>query len=123
MSELILNDQQALKEEKINEFEQGLRPNNSLIGRYRDPNYANLKRLLNSRANGNVDLIFTGRTVSTLFVKPLNKGYVFGWDDKYNLLRYGLDILGINYEWFLKRQSEVYRFQLVKKIKTQNKIA
>jgi len=125
VQEIVLKDKEALKSEKINDFELGLRPNGEKIGQYHSFGYALDKNKQNPRAGFyNVDLILTGKTTSTLFLKPLASGFIFGWNDTHNLVgRYGLDILGLNQEWFDKRQKEVYRFQLIKEIKSKYKIA
>lgn len=112
MEQIVLSDK-ALKEEKINEWEQGLNPDGSYIGQYRDPEYAIFKNQINPRANGMVDLLLTRQTAKTLFPKPFGKGFIFDMNDRYNLKgRYGLDIMGLNQEWFNKRQIDVYRLVL-----------
>lgn len=126
MEEIVLSDQKPLKEAKINEFEQGLRPNGERIGFYRDPEYAIFKQQLNPKADGTVDLLLSRRTASTLFVYKGNKNgsYTFGMTDTHNLVpKYGRDILGINQDWFEKRQNDIYRLTLVFNIKKQFKIA
>lgn len=124
VSEIVLSDQQRLKEEKINEFELGLRPDGNIIGHYRDPEYRELKQYLNPKANGNVDLLYTYRTARSLFVRPFESGFLFNWNDEHNLVgRYGLDILGLNQDWFNKRQKDIYRYTLIFNIKKIYKIA
>lgn len=125
MEEIVLSDQKPLKNEKINEFESGLRPNGERIGFYRDPEYAIFKQQLNPKADGTVDLLLSRRTASTLFVHKGNKNgsYTFGMTDTHNLVpKYGRDILGINEDWFKKRQNDVYRLTLVFNIKKNYKI-
>lgn len=115
MNQIVLSDQKKLKEEKVNEFRHGERPDGRLIGMYRDPFYATEKYYLNPLAKGNVDLILTGSFTNKLFVKQYGKGYLFDSTDVKtgNLLgKYGLDIMGLNQEWFNKRQSEIYKFTL-----------
>lgn len=126
VSEIVLSDQKTLKEEKVYEWEKGLRPNNTLIGNYRDPEYAIFKQQLNPLANGHVDLLYTRQTARSLFVQKGTKerGFIFGMNDVHNLVgRYGLYILGLNEETFLKRQNDIYKFTLVYKIKKDYKIA
>lgn len=120
----MLSDQKRLKEQKIDEFEHGLRPDGNIIGTYRDPDYKDAKYYLNPTARGNVDLMFSRQTVRTLFVKKSRpSAFIFDWNDKYNLVgRYGLDILGINPEWFEKRQMEIYRYTLIFQINKQFKV-
>lgn len=78
---------------------------------------------------GNVDLIYSGSFVSKLFLKSYSnnpRGYIFDSTDSKtdNLVgKYGLDILGLNQEWFNKRQSEIYRYTLVYQIIKNYKIA
>lgn len=124
VKEIILSDQERLKEQKIDEFEQGLRPDGSRIGRYRDEDYRQIKIAQNPKAEGYVDLLYTYRTARSLFVRPYGKGFLFNWNDEHNLVgRYGLDILGINQEWFNQRQKDIYRLTLTYQIKKQYKIA
>ena len=125
-NEIVLSDNQKLKAEKINEFEQGIRPDGTRIGTYRDPEYKQIKLAQNPKADGYVDLLYTWRTARSLFVKVGNEpnGYLFGWTDNYNLVgKYGLDILGLNQEWFDKRQKDIYRYTMIFQIKKQYKIA
>ena len=121
-----MSDQRALKEEKINEFEQGLRPDGSKIGTYRDAEYAIFKQSINPRAGGDVDLLLSRRTANSMFVRKgqSDRGYIFGITDTHNLIgRYGQDILGIDQDWFNKRQKEIYRITLVFQIKKNYNIA
>jgi len=114
-----LSDQKRLKEQKVNEWELGLRPNNNIIGEYRDPEYQEMKYFKNPRARGYVDLILTGQTASTLIVKPYyNKAFLFSINDQHNLVgKYGLDILGINKDYWDNRQKDIYRYVLIQDIK------
>jgi hypothetical protein len=124
VKEIILSDQERLKEQKIDEFEQGLRPDGTRIGQYRDENYRQIKIAQNPQANGYVDLLYTYRTARSLFVRPFREGFLFNWNDEHNLVgRYGLDILGINQDWFDKRQKDIYRLTLTYQIKKQYKIS
>ena len=126
INEIVLSDNEKLKAEKINEFEQGVRPDGTRIGTYRDPEYKQIKLAQNPKADGYVDLLYTWRTARSLFVHIGSEpnGYLFGWTDNYNLVgKYGLDILGLNQEWFLKRQKDIYRYTMIFQIKKQYKIA
>lgn len=131
VQEIVLSDQDPLKREKINEWEQGLRPDKEIIGYYSNSemgyDYADFKNKINPRAGfGNVDLILTGQTSRSLFVKPAQKkgDYIFGMNDSHNLIgRYGMDILGLNQDWFNNRQNQIYRLTLVYNIKKNYKIA
>lgn len=130
VKEIVLSDKETLKERKINELERGLRPNEKRIGGYQNGEYANEKNQMNPLAGfGNVDLIYSGSFVSKLFLKSYSnnpRGYIFDSTDSKtdNLVgKYGLDILGLNQEWFNKRQSEIYRYTLVYQIIKNYKIA
>lgn len=120
----MLSDKESLKREKINEWEQGLRPDKSIIGHYRDQEYREYKYSQNPRAKGNVDLLLTRGTANSLFVQSEGKReFIFGMNDKYNLVgNYGYDILGLNQDWFNIRQNELYRITLVYQIKKNYKI-
>lgn len=113
MQEIILSDNATLKEEKINEWEQGLRPDNTKIGIYKDAEYAIFKDHINPRANGYVDLLLTRQTASSLFVVPNSVGFTFKMNDRHNLIgKYGDAILGLNQDYFNQRQKDVYRLTL-----------
>lgn len=122
---IILSDQSNLKAEKVNEFEQGLRPDGEKIGTYRNADYAIDKFNINPRAGGYVDLLLTRSFANKMFITPTQKGFIFNSSDSKtgNLIgKYGLDIMGLNQEWFTKRQNEVYRLTLVYQIKKQLRI-
>lgn len=122
----MLSDQKRLKEEKINEWEQGIRPDGDKIGTYRDPEYAIFKDNINPRANGYVDLLLTRQTANSLFVHRAihPRAFLFGMNDRYNLVgKYGLDILGLNKETFDKRQADIYRYTFIYVLKKDYKIA
>jgi hypothetical protein len=115
VKEIVLSDQRNLKEEKINEFEQGLRPDGSKIGTYRDAEYAIFKDAINPRANGYVDLLLTRQFAGGLFVRTYGEGFLFdSRDSKTEMLKgkYGIEIMGINQDWFNERQNNIYRLVL-----------
>ena len=112
---IVLSDKDRLKEQKVNEWQKGLRPDNTIIGEYRDPDYQEMKYFRNPDARGYVDLILTGDTARSLLIKPYYKSaFLFSMNDKYNLVgKYGLDILGINEEYWQKRQKDIYKYVLI----------
>lgn len=122
MEEIILNDQR-LKERKIDEFRRGKRPDDTLIGFYRDVHYAIFKQEINPLAGGDVDLILTGSFTNQMRVeKVAPTRYTFNSSDSKTPMlvgKYGEDIMGINDEWWNNRQIEVYlpvfRFQVFRK--------
>jgi len=121
-----LSDQKRLKEEKVNEWEQGIRPNGEKIGIYRSAEYAIFKDQINPRANGYVDLLLTRQTANSLFLHKANqpRAFIFGMFDRYNLVgKYGKDILGLNENTFRKRETDIYKNTLVYVIKKDYKIA
>jgi len=126
VEKIILSDQKTLKEEKINEFSHGLRPDNSKIGVYKDAEYAIFKDHINPLANGYVDLLLTRQFSGGLFVQRFSpRTFIFNSSDSKtgNLIgKYGIDIMGINQEWFDIRQKDVYRLVLVQQIKQIYKI-
>lgn len=125
MEVIVLNDRQSLKNEKIDEWSEGLRPDDTKIGTYRSKEYRRFKEILNPKANGYVDLLLTGQTASTLFPQKgsENSGFIFGMNDTHNLIgRYEKDILGLNQNWFVNRQKEVYLNKLIQEIKQNYKI-
>jgi len=126
VAEIVLSDNRNLKDEKVNEWELGIRPSGDKIGTYRDPEYAIFKDQINPKGNGYVDLLLTRQTANSLFVHRASqpREFIFGMNDRYNLVgKYGLDILGLNQETFDKRQSDIYRYTLIYIIKKDYKIA
>jgi hypothetical protein len=128
VKEIVLSDKERLKQQKIKEFERGLRPNEKRIGGYQNGEYANEKNQMNALPGfGNVDLIYTGSFSSKLFLKSTYpRLFIFDSTDNKtdNLIgKYGLDILGINQDWFNNRQNEIYRLVLTEQIKRKYKIA
>ena len=125
MEVIVLNDKQSLKNEKIDEWLHGKRPDGTDIGIYQSKDYEIFKYKINPLAHGTIDLILTGQTASTLFPKKgsANGLFTFGMNDRHNLLRFGKDILGLNQQWFVNRQKEVYVSKLMKEIKSKYKIA
>ena len=114
MDKIVLSDQKNLQSLKINEWEQGLRPDGSKIGVYKDAEYAIFKDHINPRAGGYVDLLLSRNTAKSLFVIKAQQGYIFNMNDQHGLVRkYGIDILGLNQESFNKRQEDVYQYALL----------
>lgn len=122
MSEIILGDQK-LKQEKINEFTKGQNPDGSLIGNYRSAEYAIDKYQMNPLAGGHVDLILTRSFTNQLYVEKVRpRTYLFNSSDyKTNSLigKYGIDIMGLNQDYWNNRQEQVYlpvfRFMIKRK--------
>lgn len=111
----------SLKKEKIKEFESGIRPNGNIIGRYRNPFYRDMKQRMNPNAGGNVDLILTGRFTQGLYLTSrFQRAFIFESSDKKsaNLKgKYGIDIMGLNEDFFLNKQKFEYAPLLVVEIK------
>jgi hypothetical protein len=122
MSEIILNDPQ-LKREKISEFTKGQLPDGSIIGRYRSADYASDKYNINPLANANVDLMLTRAFVNHMFVEQVRpRAFLFNstdWKTNHLIGKYSIDIMGINQEYWEKRQKDVYlpvlKFQIKRK--------
>ena len=122
----MLSDQKRLKEEKINEWEQGLIINGEEKREYRDVEYAIFKQNINPRADGYVDLLLSRGTANSLFVHRSTqpRAFLFGMNDRYNLVgNYGKGILGFNQETFEKRQADIYRYTFIYVLKKDYKIA
>jgi hypothetical protein len=120
--EIVLSDSESLKDRKIEEFTKGERPDGRKIGKYRSEEYADFKNQINPRAGfGYIDLMLSRSFVGNMFVRPFTRGSfrMDSTDSKTgNLLgKYGSDIMGLNQDWFEKRQKEIYRFVLIQKIK------
>ena len=118
--EIVVNDEEIIFY-KINDFKQGVRPDGSLIGRYRSKNYELFKASLNPIAGGAVDLILTGSFVNKLYVHSLGMSrFIFKSRDKKSGLlqeRWGQDIMGLNQKDFDKLQKEKYAPMLIQYIK------
>lgn len=113
---IIQSDQEKLKQEKVNEFTKGERPNGRKIGEYRDPEYAIFKSHINPIGGGYVDLMLTRSFTNKMFLRKFGKGYIFNSNDVKtgNLIgKYGLDIMSINQDWFNERQKNIYKYILL----------
>ena len=116
MNEIILSDQDKLKERKVKEFTKGERPDGERIGEYRDAEYGIFKSQINPLAGGSVDLLLTRSFTNKMFLRKIGKGYLFNSNDyKTGSLigKYGIDIMGINQEWFNERQKNIYKYILL----------
>jgi hypothetical protein len=116
VNEIILSDQDKLKERKVSEFTRGQRPNGERIGEYRSPEYGIFKAQINPLANGYVDLLLTRSFTRKMFLTKRSSGYLFNSSDNKtgNLIgKYGIDIMGINQEWFNERQKNIYKYILL----------
>ena len=123
---IIVSDQKTLKEEKISEFEHGLKPDGKRIGQYRDLFYAQIKERMNPLAGGYVDLLLTRSFSNKMFLIGNNRKFIFDSSDSKtpNLkAKYGLEIMSISQQWFDTRQSNIYRLVLQQQIKDIYKIA
>jgi hypothetical protein len=122
---IVLSDNESLKQRKIDEFTVGELPDGGKIGTYRDADYYFFKREINPFAGGYVDLMLTRTFVNSMRVSPFTNGtYLFRANDPNNLGgRYGMDIFGLNQEWFTKRQQEIYIYPLLRQIKSYAKIS
>lgn len=114
--------ERQVKNAKIDELEQGLKPNGNIIGKYRNLEYGIMKYNINPKAQGNVDLILTGSFSSKMFVVPTSRSkFTFlSNDDKSDSLqkKYGSEIMGLNQDTFdelLKREALPLFIQEIKK--------
>lgn len=111
----------TLKTEKINEFESGTRPDGSRIGQYRSSVYRDFKQRINPKASGTVDLILTGQFTQGLYLTSrFQRAFIFESRDKKSedlKGKYGIDIMGINEEFFYNKQKFDYAPLLVIEIK------
>lgn len=82
------------------QWEQGVRPDGTIIGTYKSFAYRSEKIAMNPNAGGNVDLILTGELNSKLTVNPLREGFftIFSNDSKASMIaqKYGLDVYNLN---------------------------
>jgi hypothetical protein len=124
VQKIVISDNQSLKQRKIDEFTVGELPDGSRIGTYKDAEYYFFKREINPFANGYVDLMLTRTFVNSMRVEPFTSGtYLFKAIDPNNLTgRYGIDILGLNQQWFENRQKEIYIHPFLRQIKQYAKI-
>lgn len=124
VQEIITQQPTPLKQAKENELLQGIKPDGSKIGKYKNRAYATAKSSQNPKAGfGNVDLIRSGRFVSSLI--PYRSGgnkYLFSQNVRYGhflVNRYGRDNLGLNQDTFNNIQKVHYRPLIVQFIKKQ----
>jgi len=126
VAELVLKDEETIKNLKEQDFKEGDIFGNGTFADYRSRNYSIFKSRLNPSAGGNVDLIVTGAFVNAMFlVKPSGGRYRFGnTDKKRNILKemYGDDIFGLNQRVFEKYQKEILAPRLRTSIKQFSKL-
>jgi hypothetical protein len=111
VSEIILKDEETVKNLKRQDFLEGDIFGNDTYDSYRSRNYEIFKSRKNPLAGGNVDLILTGVFVDAMYLlKPKQGRYKFGnTDKKRNILKemYGDNIFGLNQRVFEKYQKEI----------------
>lgn len=111
-TEKIIRSNPELIFRKQDEFRHGQRPDGSIIGYYRNPEYQAMKQAANPMAGGTVDLILTGSTIGHLVVVPLGNGEfeLYSTDYKWPALlkKYGGDLKLINKEHFIGLQQHEY---------------
>ncbi len=126
MAEIVTKDNTILQA-KRNRLSQGLAPNDEIIGRYRNADYAVFKQSINPRANGNVDLILTGSFSNQLFVKSLNNSrFLFDSRDEKAPMLFGRSyhqgvngkvLRGLDKQTFDDLQRKDYAYDLISYIK------
>ena len=122
-TELIARDENnSLQRAKENELLMGKTSDGDTIGSYFFPDYAEIKYNMNPLANGNVDLIFTGDTVRSLFpIKEGQRKFIFDglghWDKL--LDQYGTKIQGLNQQTFERIQAKEHAPKLAQFINNQ----
>jgi len=108
---------------KYKEFQRGDRPDGSEIGFYGNRNYELFKRNKNPLAGGSVDLILTGAFTRGLFIeRKSNLIYRFdSTDDKTDdlIAKYGMDIMGLNQNEWIRLQRDIHAPLLIRYIKRQ----
>lgn len=98
-------------------------PDNSLIGNYQSAEYAIDKYQMNPLAGGHVDLIVTRDFTNHLYVENVRpRAYLFNstdWKTDRLINKYGIDIMGLNQDYWLNRQEQIYlpvfRFMIKRK--------
>jgi hypothetical protein len=127
VDEIIISDTKTLTDEKIREFTYGEMPDGDKIGIYRDAEYAFFKKEINPLANGYVDLMLSRSFINGLHLdKTRRKTYTFNstdWKRDILINKYGIDIMGLNYDYWINRQKDIYKIPFVQMIKTTAKIA
>jgi len=122
VKEIILSDK-FLPDAKAAEFKEGKNPDGSLIGFYRSDSYEQMKRQMNTEANGTVDLMLTGAFIDSFFVKSKGTGkFIFdATDGKKSMLKekYGNQIMGLNQSTFDEIQKNVYVQKLITQLKKE----
>ena len=87
-------------------------PDGSIIGNYQSAEYAIDKYQMNPLADGHVDLMVTRSFVNHLFVDKIRpRHYLFNssdWKTDRLIGKYGIDIMGLNYDYWSNRQMQVY---------------
>ena len=120
--QIILSNPEPLKKEKEAELLRGKLPSGEGIGTYRSKSYARKKSAINSQAGfGNVDLIYSGKLLNAMSAyRTTANNYTFSNNVNYGeylIKRYGIDIMGLSQEEFVRIQKEYYLYDFIKGIK------
>lgn len=87
-----------------------------LIGQYRSPKYRSFKMMLNPTANGNVDLILTGKLKRGLALQQQGNTtfLLYSTDKKYEKIgeKYGFEEFGLTDAEWLEMQEDILVFAL-----------
>ena len=126
VAEEIEKKKSILINEKIGEFKKGENPDGSIIGTYKDVEYAIFKQQINPLANGNVDLIFEGDFTKGLVLKK-EKPSLFTFDSTDSkteklVNKYGTQIMGLNQETFNAFQKKEIKDNFIKRMRDYAKI-
>lgn len=120
-TEKIVKKDPSLLNRKRAEFREGLNPDGSNIGDYRNEEYRLFKMSMNPFADGHVDLFLTGATSRGLHVVSLGNGEFLleSTDYKWGKLieKYGEQIEAISPEMFEKIQKNNYAPLLIERMR------
>lgn len=98
---LLVDREPEIREFIKSRWKLGKRPDGSLIGFYRDVDYAIFKQQINSAAGGDVDLTLTGSLGDRIKVILQSKGieiYSDDWKFEHIAIKYGIDNFNITEE-------------------------
>lgn len=120
---IVLNTANVITDVR-NRWEYGESVRGGIIGRYREPMYAEYKRSLNPNANGTVDLMLTGSLVDHLTLKKISEGIyqVISTDEKYTKLaaKYGSYQFGITDEQRYSLYEDIEKVAIAEVFKQLN---
>lgn len=110
----------------IDQMKHGKKSDGSMIGKYKDPFYAQMKHDMNPLAGyGNKDFILTGAHSESMFIQPRQASWDMGsldWKSAILVQSAGQDIYGLSKESKAKLVNTGFEKQLLERVHSVTKL-